>query len=161
MQPERPTTVASISTSPANQLAKVVEQGALFRLTLALVESGFAAVRVTESRDAVVDDDFPARLNQYRQPPLDASGVSANFYLTRREQLAGITANRESIRLWQCMHPDPLSLYNDTARLDDSVVANCAYVTQMRLQGDNDTSVEADPTLLSDIIPDSQSFLSA
>jgi hypothetical protein len=70
----------------------------------------------------------------------------------------------ESARLWQIMHPDPLSLYDDPKRLDEVVVANSSYHTQSNLNADSasieqqsqsneqDLLLEQDPTMLYEIL---------
>jgi hypothetical protein len=89
--------------------------------------------------------------NYYRQSPLAAPVdhvVTANIrsQLLQHSPLAGF-------RLWQSMHPEPLSLHNDALRLDDEVVENCELHVRQRLNTSLDTSIIPDPTLLESIIP--------
>ena len=95
--------------------------------------------------------------NYYRQSPLAATlehVVTANVrsQLLQHSPLAGF-------RLWQSMHPEPLSLHNDALRLDDEVVENCELHVRQRLHAGLDTSIIPDPTLLESIIPAERQLL--
>lgn len=39
-----------------------------------------------------------------------------------------------SLHLWQCMHPLPLSQFDDIKRIPDEVLANCGWHAKQRLQ---------------------------
>lgn len=89
--------------------------------------------------------------NYYRQSSLAASAtdleiINTHSQLLQRPQLAGF-------RLWQSMHPDPLSLHNDALRLEDEVIENCEFHVRERLKSALDTTITPDPTLLDAIIP--------
>ncbi|MBT1063480.1 hypothetical protein KJY73_07830 [Bowmanella sp. Y26] len=57
-----------------------------------------------------------------------------------------------SARLWQCMHPSPLALYNDVKRIDDAVTNNCDWHCQQRLKGHSTEPMLSDETALFDIL---------
>ncbi|GGF56862.1 VC2046/SO_2500 family protein [Alteromonas lipolytica] len=132
---------------------------AVFQLYLAFSEArGDTPVKWQEPITDVVEDDFPARLNQYRRSPLASSERDINTYLHWQQGLNQAASN-EHIRLWQAISPDPLSFYNDKKRLPPEVKHNCPYHTQLGLLAPRPDPVrEADATLLADIIPSARSM---
>lgn len=131
---------------------------ALFSLYLAISEArGDPSVQWQTVDQTMDDDEFPARLNHYRRSPLAASAGDINRYL--QWQAASVMLGNEHIRLWQAINPDPLSFYNDAKRIAPEVRHNCPYRTQLAWKTSAQQSVrEADPTLLAETIPASQSL---
>lgn len=131
---------------------------ALFSLYLAMSEArGDPSAQLQAVNHTVEDTEFPARLNHYRRSPLAASTSDINRYLLWQASTA--MQGNEHIRLWQAINPDPLSFYNDAKRIAPEVRHNCPYRTQLAWISSAQESVrEADPTLLAETIPASQSL---
>lgn len=95
--------------------------------------------------------------NFYRQSGLEATpkdffALSVQSQLLQQPELNGF-------RLWQSMHPEPLSLFNDPLRLDDEVIENCESHVRRRLKSELNIGITPDPTLLESIIPEEREWL--
>ncbi len=139
------------------ELAQATGQGARFALLLALqLGSGVQPAQVHgQDSETAKDTAFPARLNHYRRSPLDASESPVN-QTTSRLLNSGAVGDA---RLWQCMHPDPHTLRNDSKKLSADILSNCSLATQQAHQkADSHDVVEEDPTLLDDLIKQAEHF---
>ncbi|NVK58197.1 MAG: hypothetical protein HWE26_21595 [Alteromonadaceae bacterium] len=137
---------------------------AFFKLCLSLFDTqGDNTIPWRNEQETVTDDDFPARLNHYRRSPLTTNDASLATYLHWQAATAASTDSHGNIRLWQAMHPDPLSFTNDAKRIPPEVKQNCSYRTQLawlnaRSGEQPPAEYDTDPTLLSSIIPSSQAL---
>ncbi|MDC8830993.1 VC2046/SO_2500 family protein [Alteromonas gilva] len=137
---------------------------AFFKLCLALYDThGDSAVSWRNEHETVADDDFPARLNHYRRSPLTTNESNLATYLRWQADIAASPDGHSNIKLWQAMHPDPLSFTNDSNRIPPDVKQNCAYRTQLawlnaKREEPPTAGYDTDPTLLSSIIPGSQAL---
>lgn len=145
------------------RLNRASGQGAVFSLYLAMqMQPGAVHPGYAQTPDAPVDDAAVLQqLNQYRRAPLatDAAHLSALAYssiLVAGHDIAGM-------HLWQAMHPDPLAMVNDKAKIAPEVVANCSLPTQLRQYQDiqHDTAIPCDETLLNDVVEGSRHLLTA
>ena len=93
----------------------------------------------------------------YRNPSLAADNKDFDNIQVQSHLINQQAPN--ALRLWQSMHPDPLSLYNDATRLDDEIIENCELHVRERLQQKLQKVISPDPTLLEEIIPIERSFL--
>lgn len=157
---------AKISSSFADQTSlnyAARTSGAAFQLYLSLYEARQTELVAWRDAEKVVDDsDFPARLNHYRRPPLAAQESHLQEYLHWQSAL-NETFKTSTMRLWQAMHPDPLSFTNNPKKIDTQVKQNCAYKTQLSWLEEKSANrayleAETDPTLLAETIPASQSI---
>ncbi|MCU7554205.1 VC2046/SO_2500 family protein [Alteromonas sp. ASW11-19] len=156
-------TDSTIQLHPVNQLewqgklAQAAGQGASFSLLLALqLGSGVPPAQVlSQEEEAVSDSNFPARLNYYRRPPLDASEGGVN-QTTSRLLSSGTV---DDARLWQCMHPDPHTLRNDSKKLSADILSNCSLATQQAHQKTvTADTIDEDPTLLDELVKQAERF---
>lgn len=152
---------------PANQpewqgkFSSAAGRGADFALLLALqLGSGVAATRIVSPEESTAaDDSFPARLNHYRRSELDCSAVTTED-LSRTASILN-TQGVTGARLWQCMHPDPYALINDSKKISAEIIANCAFATQQARKSSETTSLKEDPTQLDDIIQQANALLAS
>ncbi len=136
-------------------------KGALFSLYLAMhCQPGHEPVRIhSEAENASSDAAALDHLNHYPRAPLGADDAAFQRLL-----VTGNLINQRdisSVNLWQAMHPDPLSIRNNAKHIPADVIANCSMATQMKLQVASSTTVNADETLLTDIIAGSEQFFAA
>lgn len=134
------------------QFAAAAGRGADFALLLALqLGSGVAptSIRAVDEETAE-DNSFPQRLNHYRRAALDCSDLAAASLSKTASILK--TQSVADARLWQCMHPDPHTLINNSKKLPADIIANCAFATQQARSSAQPTELAEDPTQLDDII---------
>ncbi|WP_100657405.1 VC2046/SO_2500 family protein [Alteromonas flava] len=82
----------------------------------------------------------------------DFQAVAQSAQLLQRQ-------NRADLLLWMCLHPDPLSLHNDSKRIDPEVIANCELHAQRRQQEKLENKLMQFAPNLAEIIPQSQAAL--
>lgn len=129
-------------------LVQSVGDGAKFALLLSmmapdvLTRPSIHAQQESEAVTAGLKSDYP-------QQPLSASERH-----WRQAAVAGKTLQHSvaDAQLWHTMHPQPLSVYDDNKRIDDSVIANCDIHTQRRLNTPPDSSITVDETQLYDVL---------
>lgn len=101
-----------------------------FKLVLATLEQNLLnRIRLADSdeKNSVETADFGVT-NFYPEIPLKPDNQTwRRLDITRGYISAGDLSNA---KLWQIMHPEALSLFNDANRLDDQVVANSSFFTQ-------------------------------
>lgn len=66
-----------------------------------------------------------------------------------------------SARLWHCLHPAPLSLYDDSKRLDDEVIENTSWSCRQKLKGTKLQALQVDETGLLDVIEKARDYQAA
>jgi len=145
----------------SGELGRATKNGALFSLYLSIhCQPGSEPLRIIgDEEPPVPDDDFPARLNHYRRPALQAGTVEY--------QTSGVTsllANSGAVAafsLWQSMHPDPLSYRDNAQSIPPEVKVNCSLATQLRLSVATSNQKSVDETGLLDVIEKSNDLLSA
>lgn len=129
-------------------------QGRSFALLLSMLESN------TVHRVRVATDDEYSSLSDsglksmYRTAPLATSDKDWQLSDIGRQTFL---ANQTDGMLFQAMHPQPLSLYNDAQKIPAEVHQNCSFNTQQRLKSHQQNPVDANPTLLYDVLEDIQS----
>lgn len=116
---------------------------------------------------AMLEDDYlrrPNVANTTQEPDNYSTSIKNHFY--PRSSLAAqpqdwenadttsqlVARNVSDAQLWQKMHPQPLSIYNDPKRIAPDVLINCAFHTQQRLSGAQDRKIDVDETKLYDIL---------
>ncbi|MDF2177672.1 VC2046/SO_2500 family protein [Aliiglaciecola sp. CAU 1673] len=57
-----------------------------------------------------------------------------------------------ALRLWQCMHPSPLSQFDNKKRIPEEVIANCGWHAQQRMLKSQEVLIETDETGLFEVI---------
>lgn len=62
-------------------------------------------------------------------------------------------------RLLHCMHPGPLSVFNDVTKVSEEVLANCDLHAQQRYRESVDREIEVDETGLYEVIEETQAQL--
>ncbi len=83
------------------------------------------------------------QFNFYPEVPLSAE---AQHYDAQNVFANAISHNDlHTAHLWACMHPTPLSIYNDVKRLPDEVIANCDVHTQVKLKTEKQEVVPVEP----------------
>ncbi|ALS98563.1 VC2046/SO_2500 family protein [Lacimicrobium alkaliphilum] len=66
-----------------------------------------------------------------------------------------------SARLWHCLHPAPLSVFNDSKRLDDEIIENTSWYCREKLKGRNLQPLQVDETGLLDVIEKARDYQAA
>ena len=145
----------------SGQLSSAAGRGADFALLLALqLGSGVPATSIHSLSDEnKADDAVLMRLNHYRRPALDCSRVQPDT-LSKTATILDQQGIADA-RLWQCMHPDPHALINDSKKLSADIIANCALATQQARASSKPAPLEEDPTQLDDIIEGSRTLLAS
>ena len=133
------------------ELNRSIGQGAKFALMLAMLDGN-----MTERPYLEQDNPYPSMVgsdivafSHYRNNPLNTSEQDIVNLTTTNNLLK--SQPRDAL-LWQAMHPEPLSLFNDAKRLADEVVYNCPYHCQLGLKAQKQSRIEQDPTKLYDIL---------
>lgn len=101
-----------------------------FKLILATLEQNLLnRIRLANNAQVNADVAFENEItNFYPKIPLKADKKTwQNLDTTRNFIHAG---DLTGAKLWQIMHPEALSLFNDAKKLDDQVIANSSYFTQ-------------------------------
>ena len=128
-----------------------VGQGASFALILAMIEADILnRPRYVESKSTEQSAKLLfSSINYYRPYPLYADEKS-----WKSADLTGQSfhQNIQDGLLWQAMHPQPLSIFNQPERIDDEVLSNCDIYTQNRVKNVRDKSIQVDETGLYDIL---------
>ncbi|MBN7821797.1 VC2046/SO_2500 family protein [Bowmanella yangjiangensis] len=119
-------------------LLSMLQQNLLERLRIASEPSAVALPEAPETLTGAPAFPLKADIQHWRQAEIQA----AYF----QQQLT------DSARLWQCLHPGPLSLHNDPGYIDPVVIENCDWHTRQRLSGTQQTDLEPDETALLDIL---------
>ena len=128
-------------------------QGAKFSLLMAMLAEDIL------SRPKFIDDEETSQQilqNEELSSPYPVTLLSAQTtsWLKMDTNTRLFSQNLADAQLWRTMHPEPLSLFNDAKRLDDEVVANCNYQTQLKLSAKEipPTEIEVDETGLYDVL---------
>ena len=127
-------------------------QGAKFSLLLAMLAKDILSRPKFTEDDTSNQTKYDENLtSSYPKAPLNADSTC---WLKVNKNTELFNQNLHDAHLWRTMHPEPLSLFNDAKRLDDEVVANCNFQTQLKLSETPDTSteVEVDETGLYDVL---------
>ncbi|WP_158966902.1 VC2046/SO_2500 family protein [Paraglaciecola sp. L3A3] len=131
------------------EINRAATQGAKFSLLLAMLEQNTLNRPQLEAQVEVNQDEKPI-LHYYRSPPLVAEVESWQHFQQTSELVN--SGHVQSAHLWLMMHPQPLSRRNDPLHVDDNIVANCSYPTQIRLQQEQQRLLKIDETGLYDIL---------
>lgn len=133
-------------------LSQASSQGAKFSLLLAMLQQDYCARPTIQSQrpEQQQADSQLASLSCYRQPPLKASAEFWQQAVTTCQLVH--QGAMGSLHLWQAMHPQALSQFNDVKRLDQEVVMNCALPTQLKLQQAEQNQLAVDETALYDVL---------
>lgn len=133
----------------SGQVNRATGQGRAFALLLAMLESDVLErpkVIPIEDENPVTDN---ALTSVYRRASLSAA---AQDWTNAVENSQHFARNPADGLLFQTMHPQPLSLFNDPKRIDDEVLANCDYYTQTRLATPAEKQVTEDNTQMFDVV---------
>lgn len=133
------------------EINRSIGDGAKFALLLAMLDHNYVKRPHLEKAgsDFEVVEDAISSLSQYRNSPLHTSVQDIQNLVTTNQLFKSQPLDAQ---LWQTMHPEPLSLFNDAKRLADDVVYNCPYHCQLSLKSQSDPVIEEDPTALYDIL---------
>ena len=93
----------------------------------------------------------------YRNAPLCATEAVWQLMQHNSEIIA--TQDTNQLRLWQCMHPDPLAIHNDPTLIEPEVTANCEWGVQQRIAEKLINALDAQPALLLDTLESSHTTL--
>ena len=128
----------------SGSLNRSAGQGAKFSLMLAMLAENMLTrpTFIHEQSTASGSESEPALASFYPKHYLKPKAHSW-LNLNRTSQL--LQDNLRDAQLWQTMHPEPLSLYNDNLRLADEVVENCGYHTQAKLADAKELSANIEP----------------
>jgi hypothetical protein len=134
---------------------RAASEGAKFTLMMAMLEQAYihrphieASQQINQSAEvsAEVNPDF----HHYRASPLSANDSS--WQTCQQTSQLIHTGQLLSAQLWLALHPEPLSQYNQSDRIDADVIANCSINTQSRMQQAQEKVVTVDETGLYDIL---------
>lgn len=145
-----PTVSAIQDIEWSSGLSRASGQGAKFALLLAMLERDILLrPTVIESSPATVPTECVPE-HHYRPAALQAEGAHFDTALATNRLLGeqGVA----DARLWQSMHPDPLSLQNDAYHIDAAVVANMSWAAQQRFNHPVNPQIDADETGLYDVL---------
>lgn len=140
----------------SGELAKAAGQGAKFALMLAMLEQNVLSSDVFEPQQAP-DNPYASvaqPVSNYPQVALSASDYHWSSAAITGELIGN--AYLASARLWQAMHPSPLSLLNDLSKINDDVINNCDLPTQRRIRLGSTKPIAVDETKLYDILNELQ-----
>lgn len=145
----------------SGKLSRASSNRALFSLLLAMhCQPGNTPISIEkDSETPSTDKGFPERLNHYPRSPLSANdeailALKVSAQLAQQGQMADLA-------LWNTMHPDPLSAFNDPTHIDSEVKSNCSYATQQSFKHPQSTVLSGDPTQLSELIEQAGDLISA
>jgi len=124
--------------------------GSLFKLLLSMAHAEMPRVEQLDFTSDASAPDMPA--HHYRQPSLAQSDQD----FTKQTQLTNIIANHDlaNLKLWLCMHPQPLSARNDALHIEKDVIDNTSYQTAKSFESQVPQSIKEDPTMLYDVLED-------
>ena len=130
---------------------RAASEGAKFTLMMAMLEQECIHRPHIEASKQInqmvgVEND----LHHYRTIPLSANDSSWQTCQQTSELMH--TGQLLSAQLWLAMHPEPLSQYNQSYKIDKNVIANCSINTQTRMQQANEKVIKVDETGLYDIL---------
>ena len=127
------------------------DQNKNFGLLLAMLQQNILDrnLLVKEAKSEHYKEDF-SQLNHYRSPDL----LTEECHWHQQRCLSQCIGDDDlpNAKLWSCLFPSPLSLYNDRYRIEDEVKANASYETQQKLDMLIHEPMETDPTQLYDIL---------
>lgn len=152
------TTTNTIATSDlewSGQINRALGQGRAFALLLSMLESDVLErpkIVSSDEENTVPDTNLKS---DYRRPALRAADIDWHNALPNSQHFAHHPSDG---KLFQTMHPQPLSIFNDAKRIDDEVLANCDYYTQNRLKSLSEKQIDADATQLYDILEQGDSI---
>ncbi len=155
MNEKMSTTAVSLNNLPDAELSgeinRSIGHSAKFALMLAMLQPDVLARPHFDNSESDAENVLPELLveSHYPQPPLSTSEDDIRILLTTSSILQ---SNPQDALLWQTMHPEPLSLFNDAKRLADDVVYNSSYHTQQQLKSPAPSELETDATGLYDIL---------
>lgn len=135
----------------SGEVNRSIGQHAKFALMLAMLQPDVLARPHFECTTWDADNVIPEALaaSAYPKTPLHTSTEDIEVLLATSSLMQ---SNPSDAMLWQTMHPEPLSLFNDAKRLADEVVYNASYHTQKQLQSPSASELETDATGLYDIL---------
>jgi hypothetical protein len=140
----------------SGELAKAAGQGAKFALVLAMLEQNALSSAFFEPQHASVNPYASAAQPVSDYPVVALSALDSHWsFAAVTGELIG-NAYLASARLWQSMHPSPLSLLNDANKIDDEVINNCDLPTQRRFRSETAKPLVVDETKLYDILNELQ-----
>ncbi|GAA0857356.1 VC2046/SO_2500 family protein [Aliiglaciecola litoralis] len=141
-------TIAVSDLEWSGQINRAASQGRAFALLLSMLESDVL------ERPKLIASEEPQQdkaelVSDYPRPALSArkddwQNAIRNSQLFARHPSDG--------KLFQTMHPQPLSIFNDAKRIDEEVLANCDFYTQSRLKQPADKDLKVDVTQLFDVL---------
>ena len=130
---------------------RAASEGAKFALILAMLEQDcIHRPNLKKSTQLNQDPEIKSELNHYRSNPLN---VNDTYWQTCQHTSQLIhNGQLHSAQLWLAMHPEPLSQYNNSDKIDENVIANCNINTQTRMQQAKEKVLNVDETGLYDIL---------
>jgi hypothetical protein len=133
------------------QINRNAGQGATFQLMMAMLEQDVLARSKIEKKAIQTDskDSSLDNLNHYPAIPL-STNEREWVLLGQSKQITD--SNPNDGKLWQAMHPHPLSIYNDVKRIPDDILYNCDLYTQRRVRSIASEAFAIDETGLLDIL---------
>ncbi|MEP4891785.1 MAG: VC2046/SO_2500 family protein [Aliiglaciecola sp.] len=146
--PESKVVVSDLEWS--GTLNRALQQGDKFALLLAMLEDDYLQ-RPNISDDNDEPSHFPSSITKhhYPQTPLQAEEQDWSLARTTSQLMA---QNVTDAILWQQMHPQPLSTFNDAKRIEPEVIINCGLQTQQRFHSEQPHKIKVDETKLYDIL---------
>ncbi|WP_100641574.1 VC2046/SO_2500 family protein [Alteromonas facilis] len=142
----------------SGRLNKALHSGHDFSYYLAQVSTDITEKLSIQSIQAENDARGQDTLsNFYRRPALSA--LPSDYNTVRVNAECSAQNDMPNLKLWLCMHPEPLSVHSDPKYIEPEVVANCDWPTQQRLKQALIHSVPQSAPELADIIPMSQELL--
>ena len=133
------------------EINRASQQGAKFALLVAMLEpNALHRPRFGESEPSEYYQGKNPELYHYRRSSLMAKseywqGADNPAKLIRSGHIA-------SAQLWLAMHPEPLSLHNDAAHIDEDIMNNATVFAQSRLKKEALADIQVDETGLFDIL---------
>ncbi|MFC3095563.1 hypothetical protein DRW07_08405 [Alteromonas sediminis] len=160
--PTQPHSVLNDSFEWNGVLAEAASKGADFSLLLAMHVSRQETVSFSKEPVDTADqtEKLLESLNSY--PPIPISSLPVHVSQIKRQ--SDLRQRGDFAQAWfeQCAHPNPLHCQKD-GKIDDIVIDNCAWATQRYLRKAQEVptahTVEADATLLADILPFAEAML--
>lgn len=138
--------------------AASASNGAAFALLLAMLQQDLLdRPRLSESPKET--QSISALPDKAPDVPLKAESQHWQF----EAQHAGYIHQQQmaSARLWHCLHPAPLSVFNDSKRLNDDIVENTSWHCREKLKGKGSQRIETDETELLDVIEKVRNYQTA
>lgn len=133
------------------QINRNAGQGATFQLMMAMLEQDILARSKIEKTVIQFDTDNSSLVNLNHYPVIPLSTNEREWVLlSQSKQITD--ANPNDGKLWQAMHPHPLSIYNDVKRIPDDILYNCDLYTQRRVRSIESEEFAVDETSLLDIL---------